>query len=177
MTSLSPRLPYFILLGYEILLPTIKNCFCGNKSTHKECCGPIIEGKADALNAEVLMRSRFSAYAIKNYQYILNTYALAQRTELSVNELVDSAQYTKWLALQVLAHTSYEKTAQVEFKAFYQVNNSYYVMHELSDFIFEEGKWFYTNGVMQKSSGKLTPKRNSQCLCRSGKKFKQCCGG
>lgn len=155
---------------------TIKNCFCGNEFTFEQCCQPIISGEADARNAELLMRSRFSAYVIKDYQYILQTYASAQRAKLTDNLLADSACNTQWLSLQVLAHRSQKNIAQVEFKAFYQIDERYYVMHELSDFIFDAGKWLYTNGVMQKGSGEFLPERNTQCLCGSGKKFKKCCG-
>jgi SEC-C motif-containing protein len=158
------------------LTTTIKNCFCGNEFTFEQCCKPIVDGKVDAINAEVLMRSRFTAYVIKDYQYILQTYASAQRNNLSVSKLTASAKGTHWLSLQVLTHRSQENTAQVEFKAFYQADNAYYVMHELSDFVFEVGKWLYTNGVIQKDSGEFTPERNSPCLCSSGKKFKKCCG-
>jgi SEC-C motif-containing protein len=130
----------------------------------------------EAKNAEELMRSRYTAYAINDYQYILQTYATAQRIKFTVSELANSAQDTQWLFLQVLNHQTQGNRAQVEFKAFYQVDSSYYVMHELSNFVLEAGKWFYTAGVMQKDSGEFTPERNSQCLCRSGKKFKKCCG-
>jgi SEC-C motif-containing protein len=159
-----------------ILATTIKNCFCGNAFTFEQCCQPIINGKVDAKNAEALMRSRFTAYVIKNYQYILQTYSSAQRAKLTVNELTESSQGTRWLSLQVLTHSPQKNAAQVEFKAFYQVDSSYYVMHELSNFVFEAGRWLYTEGEMQKGSGKFTPERNSQCLCASGKKFKKCCG-
>ncbi|GAC19550.1 YchJ family protein [Paraglaciecola arctica] len=154
---------------------SIKNCFCGNEFTFEQCCQPIIAGKVNAKNAEELMRSRFTAYVIKNYQYILQTYASAQRAKLTVSELTESSQDTRWLSLQVLTHFSQKNTAQVEFKAFYQVDSCYYVMHELSDFVFEAGRWLYTEGVMQKGSGKFSPERNSQCLCASSKKFKKCC--
>jgi SEC-C motif-containing protein len=163
-------------LGFLILATTIKNCFCGNKFIFEHCCQPLIEGKVVAKDAEVLMRSRFTAYVIKNYQYILQTYSAALRAKITVSELARSAKDTQWLSLQVLAHFVEKNTAQVEFKAFYQVHNSYYVMHELSDFVFEAGKWLYTDGAMQKGSGEFTPERNSHCLCGSGKKFKKCCG-
>jgi SEC-C motif-containing protein len=158
------------------LATTIKNCFCGNETTFEQCCQPIIAGKLDAKDSEALMRSRFTAYVINDYQYILHTYASAQRTHLTIKQLSESAQDTQWLSLQVLNHQTQERTARVEFKAFYQVESTYYVMHELSNFVLEAGKWFYTSGLVQKDSGKFTPERNSQCLCGSGKKFKKCCG-
>jgi SEC-C motif-containing protein len=90
--------------------------------------------------------------------------------------LATSAQDTQWLSLQVLAHQTQEKMAKVEFKAFYKVGDSYFVMHELSGFVFEAGNWLYADGEIQKGSGEYTPERNSQCLCGSTKKFKKCCG-
>ncbi len=164
------------MIGFLVLATNIKNCFCGNESTFEDCCQPIIDGIMDAKNAEVLMRSRFTAYVIKNYQYILHTYAAPQRNNITLSELAVNAKDSQWLSLQVLAYHFETNTAQVEFKVFYQVHNSYYVMHELSDFMLEAGKWVYTNGAMQNGSGEFTPERNSQCLCRSGKKFKKCCG-
>jgi|TARA_B110000902_G_scaffold234813_1_gene279682 SEC-C motif-containing protein len=153
-----------------------KNCFCGNKLTFERCCQPIINGEVDAINAEELMRSRFTAYVVKNYHYILQTYVSDKRTKLTISKLLDSAQDTQWLSLKVLAHHSQKNTAQVEFKAYYQIHNVYYVMHELSGFIFESGKWVYNSGAIKKGSGVFIPERNSQCLCCSGKKFKKCCG-
>lgn len=153
-----------------------KNCWCGGDLAFEQCCQPIISGKIEPNNAEVLMRSRFTAYVIEDYQYILQTYASKQRTGLNVSQLADSALDTQWLHLQVLAHHPKQNTAQVEFKAFYQVDGHYYVMHELSDFVLENGRWCYTTGVIQKDSGEFSPERNSQCLCGSGKKFKKCCG-
>jgi SEC-C motif-containing protein len=158
------------------LTTIIKNCFCGNQRTFEKCCQPIISGKINPQNAEQLMRSRFSAYVIEDYPYILQTYASQQRSGLSVRQLADSAQGTQWLNLQVLAHHPQPNTAQVEFKAFYQVDGRYYVVLELSDFKREDDRWCYTTGVIQKDSGEFSPERNSQCLCGSGKKFKKCCG-
>ncbi|AGH44923.1 YchJ family protein [Paraglaciecola psychrophila] len=154
----------------------IKHCTCGNELTYEVCCKPIIDGKVAAKDAETLMRSRFSAYSLKNYRYILQTYILAQRSKLTISELADSSEDTQWLSLQVIAHYSQVNMAQVEFKAFYQIHNSYYVMHEISDFVFEAGKWLYADGVIKKDSGELSQERNSQCLCGSGKKYKKCCG-
>lgn len=156
---------------------TITHCFCGNAVVFEQCCQPIIDGKVEAKNAEILMRSRFTAYVVKNYQYILQTYTTIQRSKLTLKMLSNSAKDTQWLSLHVLAYHPQASTAQVEFKAFYQMDNCYYVMHELSDFIFESGKWLYASGAVQKGSKEFTPQRNSQCLCDSGKKFKKCCGG
>jgi SEC-C motif-containing protein len=64
----------------------------------------------------------------------------------------------------------------VELKAYYQIDNQYYVMHELSDFELVDNQWFYTSGTMLDGTGEVKPQRNTPCPCGSGKKFKKCCG-
>ncbi len=122
------------------------------------------------------MRSRFSAYVVENYHYILNTYGSVQRAQLSVQEIQQDAQQSKWLGLEVIRHTSGPSNAQVEFKAFYKVDTKFYAMHELSDFEQTNNQWFYTTGKMLAGTGEVKPQRNDPCLCKSGKKFKKCCG-
>ncbi|MBU3002715.1 YchJ family protein [Paraglaciecola arctica] len=155
---------------------TNKNCFCGNKVSFESCCQPIITGQVEAQTAEKLMRSRYSAYVIEDYAYILRTYAFEQRTDLTLNILADSAKDTRWLSLQVLKHLPNTTSAQVEFKAFYKIEQQYFVMHELSDFVMIDNIWLYTSGSILKDSGVFQPQRNSRCLCGSGRKFKKCCG-
>jgi SEC-C motif-containing protein len=150
------------------------HCYCCSNLLFSDCCEPIIKNTS-AENPEQLMRSRFSAYAIKNYAYLLATYAPTQRQKLSVKALSDSADSTIWRKLDVLASASTDKIGSVEFIANYTVGGEYFAMHELSNFIKQDNKWYYTTGVMQDKSGKLTPNRNDHCPCGSGKKYKKCC--
>jgi SEC-C motif-containing protein len=51
-------------------------------------------------------------------------------------------------------------------------------MQELSRFIIQDGLWFYRDGTFD-DHVQLAPvkiKRNDQCPCQSGKKYKKCCG-
>ncbi len=153
-----------------------QSCYCGTAIAFQQCCQPLIENKIKAESAEALMRSRFSAYVVKNYHYILQTYGLEQQKQLTISQLAESAKGTKWLGLDVLSHKSINQTAQVEFKAFYQIDAQFYLMHEISDFIFEQRQWRYTSGQILADSGEIFPKRNDPCVCQSNKKFKKCCG-
>ncbi|MAJ68758.1 MAG: hypothetical protein CL584_03865 [Alteromonadaceae bacterium] len=126
------------------------------------------------------MRSRFSAYCLSNWAYILKTYAKQQRDSLTEQALEENASGTKWLALSVVISSSDAQhisttTDQVEFKAYYAVNHKPYLMHETSDFVMEDNEWRYTTGIMHNDSGLLKTGRNDPCFCDSGKKFKQCC--
>lgn len=123
------------------------------------------------------MRSRYSAYCIENWLYILNTYEPQQRSTLSTQSLQESAEGTKWLHLQIVPTglSAVAHSNEVEFKAFYAINHKLYVMHETSQFINSNGSWFYTTGTMHNDSGSHKIGRNDPCFCHSLKKFKQCC--
>jgi SEC-C motif domain protein len=56
---------------------------------------------------------------------------------------------TQWLGLQIKQCKMLgDKKAQVEFIARYKIGGqSAQRLHEISDFIFEDGRWFYVSGV------------------------------
>ncbi|MFQ3249900.1 MAG: SEC-C motif-containing protein [Glaciecola sp.] len=154
-------------------------CYCCSELDFADCCQPIIANMS-ASNPEQLMRSRFSAYVLKNYEYILASYAPTQAKALSVNSLKESAADTVWLQLKVLnsAVSDEEGTGQqgtVEFIATYSVDGEFFKMHELSNFIKQDERWFYTTGEMKEQTGQFLPNRNEPCPCGSGKKYKKCC--
>lgn len=163
-------------------------CYCGSNAPFGSCCEPLITGIKQAASPEALMRSRYSAYVVGNYDYILNTYASSQRQELSVEELSQASQGTKWLKLvvkksekatelplQSLPPIS-ETSSTVTFSAYYKVGSDFYKLHECSSFVQEDNAWRYTTGQIFDDSGLLKPQRNAPCFCGSGNKFKRCCG-
>jgi SEC-C motif-containing protein len=155
-------------------------CFCGSNISFDACCQPYIIGLKTCQDAEILMRSRYSAYATKQFSYIIETYAKAQRKNLQLLEFQQSGEGSQWLKLEILGFIEQKNTAQVEFNAFYRIDGApekeFYKLHELSDFRLEDGQWRYTTGEIFDDSGVYVQQRNESCLCASGKKFKKCCG-
>ncbi|MDO6692494.1 YchJ family protein [Aliiglaciecola sp. 3_MG-2023] len=147
-------------------------CPCNSNKLFADCCEPFLSRSDFPQTAEQLMRSRFSAYVKKNYQYILDTYATKSRQNLSVNELQQADKGTQWLSLEVVSCANQNS---VEFKAYSQVDNTFYLLHEVSHFQIESEKWVYVDGKIIKDTGPFTLSRNDQCLCGSGKKYKKCC--
>ncbi len=130
-------------------------CICGTKINYEACCGKYHHG-ATAETAEALMRSRFSAFALHNDAYLLNTWAPATRPA----EINSAENLLVWKYLQIVGTQKGRVTdnnGTVEFKAFYEQHEELYVIHELSRFKKEAGRWFYVNGTM-KFMGKATPK-------------------
>ena len=92
------------------------------------------------------MRSRYSAYVLNLEDYLLATWHHSTRpASLDFSD----AGKTKWLGLEIRRHTIIDDThAQVEFVARYKVGGqSAMRLHEISDFVFEDGAWFYVAGV------------------------------
>lgn len=150
---------------------------------YQQCCGPLHHENAVPSSPEALMRSRYAAYVLGDYPYILATYATASRQQLTVEALAESAADTRWLGLTVLVaspitpsqNNSQSLQGEVEFKVFYAEHKRLYCLHERSVFIQESGYWRYLDGIMGDANGEVPLKRNDKCVCGSNKKYKQCC--
>lgn len=147
-------------------------CPCCSQREYTACCEQYISRKALPNTAEALMRSRFTAYAIREHQYILDTYAPQKRASISLHELATDQQDTHWTCLQITSTPQFDKVA---FKAYYQYQNNWFLMHEESSFIKIKNQWFYLDGIMFDDTGLIHPRRNDSCPCGSGQKFKKCC--
>lgn len=122
----------------------MKNCFCGSQSTFTACCGPVIKGTHPATSAEQLMRSRYSAYVVAAVDYLIATTHKSKRGKLSKKEVEKWAKTNTWLRLEIVHSTTFI----VEFKAYFSNRQPpLQVHHERSTFVYEDGKWFYLDGV------------------------------
>jgi SEC-C motif domain protein len=121
-------------------------CYCSKEEHYENCCGRFHSGDAVATSAELLMRSRYSAYVLQLEEYLLATWHVSTRP-LSLD--FSDADKTRWLVLEFKRHTVVNSNrAQVEFIARYKIGGqSAQRLHEISDFIFEEGRWFYISGI------------------------------
>ena len=122
------------------------DCACGSVTEYDACCGRFHSGSEIPVKAEALMRSRYSAYVLALEDYLLVTWHPSARPPaLDFSD----ANKTRWLGLEIKRHTVMDANrAQVEFVARYDIGGLPAVrLHEISDFIFEEDRWFYVSGV------------------------------
>jgi SEC-C motif domain protein len=113
-------------------------CPCGG-ADYATCCGRYHNG-APAPDAASLMRSRYSAYALKLEAYLLATWHSGMRPAA----LDLAADNTKWLGLEVKKHLSGSADrATVEFVARYKTGGRAGRLHEVSRFVSKEGRWYY----------------------------------
>lgn len=148
------------------------NCPCQSGKGYDLCCGRFISHKTLAENAELLMRSRFTAFTLNNNDYILQTWHPDFRpANLQLEKNI------KWIKLDILGFSEQDATAIVEFEARLLEAGCVNALHEESRFVRERGRWYYTSGeVMEPSFKPWKPGRNEYCPCGSGKKYKRCCG-
>jgi SEC-C motif-containing protein len=111
---------------------------------YADCCGRYVDHFSDAPapDAEHLMRSRYSAFALERADYLLATWHSSTRPAS-----LDFDAGAKWLGLDVREHkTTGTDTAEVEFVARYRVDGRAVRLHERSRFVREDGRWFYVDG-------------------------------
>ncbi|UOF15036.1 hypothetical protein IEQ11_25570 [Lysobacter capsici] len=124
-------------------LPLPAACPCDATRRYATCCGRLHAGTATAESAEQLMRSRYSAYAVGDLEYLrASWHADTCPTDLEVDPSV------RWLGLQVKRHRREgEDAAVVEFVARYRVGGGSAVrLHEVSRFVRVDGRWVYVDG-------------------------------
>ena len=158
------------------------SCYCGTTNSFELCCKKYIKGKDYPPEPETLMRSRYSAYASKNAEYLFNTTVNEKQKDNKLTDIAQWAAQTKWLKLTIIhsvqcniENFNSDNPPTVEFTAIYLNNNKLYQFSEKSIFIVEEQQWKYLSGEILTDEQLPMPKRNDLCPCQSGKKFKRCC--
>ncbi|MCU4581924.1 YchJ family protein [Acinetobacter gyllenbergii] len=148
-----------------------QDCPCG-QGQYAACCQPLHLKQQVAQTAEQLMRSRYSAFALQQIDYILQTTALGQQSALDRAAIADWSQSNQWLKLDVVQHQpKLDKThALVEFKAHYHDGTQAHIHHEVSHFVLHQQQWYFLDPTLDMQITMKQP-----CVCGSGKKFKQCC--
>jgi SEC-C motif-containing protein len=109
-------------------------CPCGLGEAYGSCCGRFHRGEGAAATAELLMRSRFSAFAVADVAYLTRTW---HRSTRPARIDLDPAQV--WSRLDILGTT--------RGGLFDTVNARKGTLHERSAFVREQGGWFYLRAL------------------------------
>lgn len=120
------------------------NCPCCSGKSYEECCKPFHNGEKHAPTSEALMRSRFSAFAISNGEYLMETTLPAKRKDHNKDDLQEWGEINEWTKLEIIQKPTLN---QVEFKAYYKdEKGKMQLHHELSDFQEINNRWYYVSG-------------------------------
>ena len=149
-------------------------CPCCSGLTFEHCCQKFISKDEQPEFAEQLMRSRFTAYARLDAQYIVDTYTQKEQGNLDIDDITQWAKENKWIKLVIHKKNYSSLPVTVEFSAFYINDNQLIEMREVSNFVMET-QWKYQDGEVITHDVVKLLKRNDTCPCESGKKYKKCC--
>ena len=149
-------------------------CPCGSDQVYAECCGRYHLGHKLPQTAQALMRSRYSAFVLRDSEYLLQSWHASTRPEQLHME-----SGVCWFGLQVIAceaGLAEDSQGYVEFKAEFAGNDRLQCLHERSRFLREQERWYYVDGQVYAQPKAEKISRNAPCPCGSGRKFKRCCG-
>ncbi|MFO0561203.1 MAG: YchJ family metal-binding protein [Polyangiales bacterium] len=131
-----------------------RQCPCHSGQQYEECCAPFHKKTQEPPTPEKMMRSRYSAFALKLVPYLYDTFhSTHEDRKLPRNEVLrglrDAAEGFRYMGLQILDTRTDEANgiAWVLFNArlFERGQNRSFV--ELSTFKKEDGGWRYSDGV------------------------------
>ena len=124
-------------------------CPCGSEKNYAQCCGIYHSGEMLAPSPEALMRSRYTAFAKNQMQYLRDT--TDPQTLDSIDDEANKqwAENAKFLKLEILHSEEKGTKGTVEFKAYYNIQDEDYIHHELSTFRKQAGEWFFKSGKIK----------------------------
>jgi len=129
----------------------MNNCHCGNEKSYTTCCEIIHNDISKAITAEMLMRSRYSAFCKADGEYLVKSQAKKHRPDASeAKEIVAWAKSVTWVKLEVLetiGGQQKDSTGTVKFKASYFDAGGMGIIEENSLFEKENGHWVYVTGI------------------------------
>ncbi|TQF68474.1 hypothetical protein FK531_14785 [Rhodococcus spelaei] len=120
-------------------------CPCSSGDTYGSCCGRFHSGETAAPTADRLMRSRYSAFAVGDADYLLRTWHSSTRPPG-----LDLDPGQRWLRLDVLGSTGgglFDSEGTVEFVAYLRQSGVRDSLHENSRFVREDGHWVYLDAL------------------------------
>lgn len=121
------------------------NCPCHSKKPYQNCCQPFHNKQASPSPVE-LMRSRYSAYAIKDIDYILDT-THPDHPDFPKKERIEKfCEKTQFDGLEILSSEEEDELAYVTFYARLSQDGQDLSFTEKSIFAKKDGRWLYLKG-------------------------------
>ena len=122
----------------------MSECPCGSGHPYARCCEPYLDG-APAPTAEALMRSRYTAYVLRNEDHLFRTWHPRTRPSLPYTDR--EMQWTGLRIDEVVAGQVGDSTGVVEFVASWVGEDGRIAsMRERSRFERRGGRWVYVEG-------------------------------
>lgn len=124
-----------------------ESCPCGTAKAYLDCCGIFISNQKEPSTPEELMRSRYTAYHQADIDYIIRTMKSPAADNFDAEDAREWAKKISWTKLEIIKTQQDSNKGIVEFRAHYSLDGKKNLLHEISKFNFENGKWYYVQGL------------------------------
>ncbi len=118
-------------------------CPCGTGEPYAGCCRPLHAAERHASTAEELMRSRYTAFVVRDADYLARTWH--PRTRPDRIDL-DAAEWRGLTIVRSVDGGPAEDQGTVEFVARWALSGRRGEQHEVSRFTRRAGRWVYLDG-------------------------------
>lgn len=125
-------------------------CPCGSGKVFQACCDRFLSGNEHSETAEMLMRSRYSAYVCENISYLRDTLWPKYQASFGPVHTAQWARNNHWAGLVVLktsAGMAADRVGQVLFEARFLLNGQLQTHRENSLFKKKAGRWYYVEAM------------------------------
>ena len=131
----------------------IELCPCCSGKKYVDCCEPFHKGFAVPDDALALMRSRYSAYALHNPDYIMATThpqnsGFKEDLKHWRDDILLFTTNTLFEQLEIIEFKSGSNQAEVTFKAYLAEGDQDVSFEETSIFEKVDGRWLYKAGTL-----------------------------
>jgi SEC-C motif domain protein len=148
MAARLDRLPMSFVASIDVPWENVRMdglaCPCGLADDYESCCGRLHAG-APAPTAESLMRSRYSAFAVGDADYLLRTWHSSARPPALT--LDPALRWTRLAVLETRDGGLFDATGTVAFRAVYVQQGQRGVLAETSRFVRQDGQWVYLGPI------------------------------
>ncbi|WP_233861908.1 YchJ family protein [Tenacibaculum piscium] len=125
-------------------------CPCNPNKNYTDCCEIAHKNIQNVLTAEQLMRSRYSAFALANVDYLHKSHHSSTRPSKEENkEILLWTKSVAWVKLEIIntnKGAASDIIGNVTFEAFFKENNKINSIKENSSFCKEDNHWVYLIG-------------------------------
>ncbi|MFC4149638.1 YchJ family protein [Micromonospora mangrovi] len=120
-------------------------CPCGTGVPYADCCGLLHGGGSTAATAEALMRSRFTAFAVGDADYLRRSWHSSTRPARL--RLEPDQRWTRLEILDTDRGGLFDTAGTVRFRAHYREAGRPGTVDEHSRFVREDGRWVYLDAL------------------------------
>lgn len=124
-------------------------CPCGSGLTYGACCCDYLEhGKNVTEGPLTVLRTRFVAYKLGFYDYVLRSWHPDYRPKIKPQIIAKEGKGIVYTKLEAGLPQVQGEQGFIEYNALFRAQNGFGKLHEKARFLMHDGVWFYADGIV-----------------------------